>query len=89
MGPSQFFKWEGVLGEDLRFCQDAKAAGCRIYVDTRLKIGHMAEVEIGERQFLMEMATRSPELLEARRKANDKMGLTTLEPKRAREKLGL
>jgi hypothetical protein len=89
MGPSQFFKWEGVLGEDLRFCQDAKAAGCRIYVDTRIKIGHMAEVEIGGRQFLMEVALRSDEEHSARAHANLKMGLETLTRNEAREKLGL
>lgn len=89
LGPSQFFKWEGVLGEDLRFCQDAKAAGCRIYVDTRIQIGHMSEVEIGQRQFLMEMALRKPDLLAARQKANDAMQLPTLLPSESREILGL
>jgi hypothetical protein len=89
LGPPQFFRWEGTFGEDLRFCQDAKAAGCRIYVDTRIKIGHISEVEIGERHFLMEMAMRSPELLGARQKANDAMGFQTLMPDEAKERLGL
>ena len=89
LGPPQFFQWQGVLGEDLRFCQDAKAAGCRIFVDTRIKIGHMAEVEIGERQFLTQMMMRSPELLAVRQKANDAMGFHTLTPDEAKEALGL
>lgn len=87
MPPPNFFRWEGYLGEDLRFCQDAKTAGCRIWVDTNLEIGHVAEVTIGTREFLREMSERSAEHLEARRAANDSMGLPTLSHQEAMAKL--
>ena len=87
IGPPQFFKWVGVLGEDLRFCQDAKAAGCRIFVDTRIKIGHVAETVITERDFLMELALRDRTLVRERRKANKRMGLKTVSPVQALLKL--
>lgn len=87
-GPPNFFRWEGTLGEDLRFCQDAKAAGARIFVDTRLKIGHISEVEIGQREYLLEMAHRSPETEAARARTNAALGLPTLTANQARERLG-
>lgn len=77
--PPNFFRWEGALGEDLRFCQDARAAGNRIWVDTRLEVGHVGEHVIGRRQFLAEHAFRSPAALAARRAENERMGLPTLE----------
>ena len=88
LGPAGFFRWEGVLGEDLRFCQDAKEKGCRIFVDTRIEIGHIAEVEVRRKNFLIESLSRSPEVLEARRKINSKMGLPTLSPAEIKEELG-
>lgn len=77
-GPPNFFRWEGSLGEDLRFCQDAKAAGCRIFVDTRIEVGHVAEIEIRKRHFLLELVGRDERTYEARKALNDKMGLPTL-----------
>jgi hypothetical protein len=87
-GPPPFFRWEGKLGEDLRFCQDAKAAGCRIFVDTTIEIGHISEVRIGHRQFLQEIAMRDPDDERARRWSNERMGLPTLSREEAREQLG-
>jgi glycosyltransferase involved in cell wall biosynthesis len=86
--PPNFFRWEGTLGEDLRFCQDARSAGARIFVDTRIEVGHMAEVEIRYKHFLMEMLDRDPETLNARRTLNDRMGLPTMEAHAIRSKLG-
>lgn len=88
MGPSNFFRWEGELGEDLRFCQDAKAAGCRIWVDTRIEIGHMAEVEIRRKNYLVESLSRTTETLAMRQEVNDRMGLPTMTGERARGLLG-
>lgn len=88
LGPSGFFRWDGVLGEDLQFCQDAKQAGCRIYVDTRIEVGHMAEVEVRKKHFLIESLQRSDVEQRARQSLNDRMGLPTLTPARIREQLG-
>lgn len=35
-------------GEDISFCQRARAAGYKIMVDTTVKIGHMGEIEVNE-----------------------------------------
>jgi len=88
MGPSGFFRWEGVLGEDLRFCQDAKEVDCRIFVDTRIEVGHMSEIEIRRKHYLIESLYRSPELMAVRKEKNDEMGLPTLTMEKARERLG-
>lgn len=88
LGPSDFFRWGGPLGEDLRFCQDAKEVDCRIFVDTRIEVGHMAEVEIRRKHYLMETLSRDPELSAARKAKNDAMGLPTLTPERIKERLG-
>jgi len=87
MKPPNFFRWEGALGEDLRFCQDARAAGCRIWVDTRLEIGHVGERVIRRRDFLLEHAFRDELELDRRRRLNDRMNLTTLEPDEALKEL--
>jgi len=88
IGLPNFFRWEGSIGEDLRFCQDAKAAGCRVFVDTRIEVGHIAEVEIRRKHFLMEHIERPVELVEARREVNDRMGLPTLTAQDFKRKLG-
>lgn len=33
-----------VIGEDVGFCQDLKAAGYKIYVDTSVKVGHLVNI---------------------------------------------
>jgi len=88
LGLPQFFAWQGKLGEDLRFCQDAKAAGCKIFVDTRIPIGHVGEFEVGEQDFLKQIAWRDPEMEAARKVVNDRMGLQTLTAADAKERLG-
>ena len=80
-----FFRWLGSLGEDLRFCEDVKTAGGSIYVDTRIKIGHMAEKEIGVRDFWREVADRSQEDEDHRRVVNDQMGMETMDREQARK----
>jgi len=37
-----------VIGEDIGLCQDLKAAGYKIYVDTSVKIGHLSTMVINE-----------------------------------------
>lgn len=86
--PPELFRWKDGLGEDLRFCQDAKAAGCRIFVDTRIEIGHVAEKTVGMRDWYQHMALRSSEEEDFSRRVNNKYGLPTLTSKEARERLG-
>lgn len=86
-GP-EFFRWQGGIGEDLRFCQDAKAAGCRIYVDTRIEIGHISEVVIDKRDFWRSIAERPQETEHVRTRVNTLMGLPTLTRQEARKRLG-
>jgi hypothetical protein len=87
-GLPDFFRWEKTLGEDLRFCQDAKAAGVRIFVDTEIQVGHVAEITVGHNEFLQSVATRSPELQAQRKVVNDRLGLPTLTSEEARRELG-
>jgi hypothetical protein len=86
--PPNFFRWEGVLGEDLRFCRDAKAAGAKIWVATGIEIGHISEITVGHREFLTSIARRDSAALIARREINDRMGLPTMTPEEAKERLG-
>lgn len=86
--PPNIFRWEGSLGEDLRFCQEAKAAGARIYVDTSIEVGHRGEVTIGTEDFLRAVSERNPAFQISRQKVNDAMGLPTMTPEEARERLG-
>lgn len=87
--PPEFFRWTGTMGEDLRFCQDAKAAGARIFVDTRIEIGHVAEAVITEKEFLGAMAERPPSVEAEAAQLNAAMGLPTITSREARERLGL
>lgn len=88
MNPPNFFRWNGGFGEDLQFCIDAKRTGSRIYVDTGVEIGHVAEVEVGREHFLQGVAKRDDAMDADRRAANDSMGLPTLSRSDARGKLG-
>jgi len=88
MPPPNFFRWEGRMGEDIRFCQDFKAKGGRIFVDTRIKIGHVSEVAITEQHYLEQIANRHPVDEERSKTLNKKWGLPTLTAKEARRKLG-
>ncbi len=83
-----FFRWHGSLGEDLRFCQDVKALGGRIFVDTSIEIGHVGERVYSVRDFWGAVAFRDQETEDQRREANDKMGLPTLSAAEARGRLG-
>lgn len=87
-GQPQFFSWQGNFGEDLRFCQDAKASGSRIFVDTRIEIGHMAEVEVRAKNYWMEIVQRGRDIENERRIVNDKMDLPTMTAEEAKERLG-
>jgi hypothetical protein len=87
-GLPSFFRWDKNFGEDLQFCQDAKAAGVRIFVDTRIAIGHVGEVQIGHEDFLQALAKRSMPEYAQRLIVNKRMGLPTISPSSARKKLG-
>lgn len=87
MNPPEFFRWTGMFGEDLQFCQDAKAAGARIFVDTRVEVGHISEIEIRRREFLREMLDRPAEMTAERKRINDEMNLPTLTEARIQELL--
>jgi hypothetical protein len=88
MRPPNFFRWVDGVGEDLRFCQDAKAAGNRVFVDTRIEIGHVGSQLIDHRAFLREIALRDSPTEQARRELNNKLGLPTMTAAAAREALG-
>jgi hypothetical protein len=86
--PPSYFRWdEKGFGEDMTFCQDAKKAGGRIFVDTSIKTGHIGEHTITEENFLRELAERPAEATELRREVNDKMGLPTVTAIQAAAKL--
>jgi GT2 family glycosyltransferase len=84
--PHEYFRWIGDVGEDVRFCLDARAAGCRIMVDTSIAIGHVGELVVTEIDYLRSAAYGDlASVLEKRREINDAAGLATLEPKAADE----
>jgi len=87
--PPEFFRWIGNVGEDLRFCQDAKASGSRIFVDTRIEIGHVGTETINRTTFLRSLATRNREAERARQQLNDRLGLPTMTADEARGANGL
>lgn len=82
--PPPIFRWDGMMGEDLSFCADAKAAGARIFVDTRIEIGHIAEVTIGRRDFLRAVSERDAVTEDHIRTLNTGLGLPTLTAEEAR-----
>lgn len=81
------FQWTQHLGEDLRFMQDAKAAGCRIFVDTRVRIGHVTEVVVDRSSFLQHIKERSQDDEDMVREINEKHGLPTLSSEDAEHEL--
>lgn len=85
--PPPLFRWDGMFGEDLAFCQDVKNAGCRIFVDTRIKIGHVTEIVADYRDFLRAVAERPQDQEDKVREMNDKLGLPTLTAEEARARL--
>lgn len=87
-GMPSFFRWAKQYGEDLQFCQDAKAAGVRIFVDTRIEIKHVTEIEVGTREYLEQMAQRTPVEYVSRMTANKRMGLPTMTRQKARDLIG-
>lgn len=78
-----FFRWFEAVGEDLRFCMDVKAAGGRIFVDTRVQTLHVGEFAIGMDDWLRWCQNRDIKEIEDRRAINTQMGLPTLMPKDA------
>jgi Glycosyl transferase family 2 len=87
MGPAQFFEWTHAVGEDLRFCAEARATGTRIVVDTRIPIGHMGEASYSLVDFHRAVAERTQEEEDAVREVNDRFGLPTLTADEARTRI--
>lgn len=85
--PPGFFKW-GDYGEDLMFCQEAKATGSRIFVDTSIKIGHIGDQVITEREYYEGILHRDPDYAEARRRMLEAIGKEEMTREEALEKLG-
>jgi len=88
MPPPPFFRWEGQYGEDFQFCRDARESGCRVFVDTSVKIGHIGEQTITERQFLEQVALRDDETQAIRGAQLGQLNLLPVEREEAKEKLG-
>lgn len=84
-----FFVWDGEVGEDFRFCEHAKAAGCRVFVDTSVKIGHVGQQVITEETFLREVAFRKDYEQAFREQQLDSIGHKALTREQARAKLGM
>lgn len=84
---ADFFRWYGGLGEDLRFCDDVRAVGGRIFVDTRIEIGHVSEKTVSHKDFIREIAERSDLDQMNRERINKDMGLPTLTRRKAKQML--
>ena len=89
MVPPPFFRWQGEYGEDFLFCREAQEAGCRIFVDTSVKVGHIGPTTVNEETFFREVAFRTPEEQDFRTAQLAEIGHTAITPAKAREKLGV
>jgi glycosyltransferase involved in cell wall biosynthesis len=87
--PQLFFKWNGKLGEDFQFCREAKEAGCRIFVDTSVKVDHFGITGINETDFLREIAYRNDEQQAFREWQLGTIDQKAITRERARERLGV
>jgi len=85
--PWPYYEWTGTMGEDLRFCLKARNAGCRIFVDTRIHIGHVGQKIFTISDFYGQVAMRPDEVQAAVRTMNDGLGLHTLTRDGARRML--
>ena len=48
----QFVKTDqGTIGEDFWFCQEARKAGYKIFVDTSVPSGHLATIEVTDQMY--------------------------------------
>ena len=83
-----FFRWDGEYGEDFQFCREARAVGCRVFVDTSVKVVHMGEQSIDENSFLREIATRDDSVQTLREFQLEQVGHKAMTREEAREKLG-
>jgi hypothetical protein len=82
-----FFRWQGAMGEDLRFCEDVRRVGGHIMIDTDIRIDHIGEQRFGYSDFLREVADRDEVTTESRRQINDEFDLPTLERDEALRRL--
>jgi hypothetical protein len=89
MIPPPFFRWDGEKGEDFRFCEEAKASGSRIFVDTSVKVGHIGQQIITEETFLREIAFRKDYEQSFREQQLEGVGYKAITREEARRKLGM
>lgn len=85
--PVPFFRWGERLGEDFQFCREAKEAGCRIFVDTAVKVGHVGDMVFNERTFWQSIISRPPVAEQARQKGIENIGLEVMTSDEAIAKL--
>ena len=78
-----YFQWRGAMGEDLRFCQDVKALGGRVFVDTTIQTRHIGSLNIGLNTWLGAMAARPQGAFLEVQADNDALDLPTLSPDEA------
>jgi hypothetical protein len=87
MPPPPFFRWEGQYGEDFDFCQQAKASGSRIFVDTTIRVGHVGQHVFDRETFLREIAFRTGEAQEFRQRQLGDIGEQAMTRTQALEEL--
>lgn len=87
--PPNFFQWLGDWGEDFGFCQLAKAAGCKIVVDTAVEVGHVSEITVNKTHFWREVAFREDDAYAGKKALGDSVGARTMTNLEALEKLGM
>lgn len=85
--PPTFFTWTGIKGEDIQFCEDLKATGSKIFVDTGVKIGHIAEIEIEVKDFWKAISERDKETEQRLRRNNKRFGIKVMTAREARRRL--
>lgn len=62
-----WFEFKHHFGEDIYFCRKAKELGYKIWVDSRVKVGHIGEIEFNENMFDTIMAMSGEKTKEAAR----------------------
>jgi hypothetical protein len=50
------YGWNRIT-EDIWFCRQARAAGCRLWVDPTINVGHVAHVVVGVNNYLPHVAS--------------------------------
>jgi hypothetical protein len=85
--PWPYYEWIGSMGEDLRFCMTARDAGVRVFVDTRIRIGHLSEKAVGIHDFWKAVLERPQEVHDLLKEQYERINLPTMTRERAQELL--